>query len=279
MSNIREFMAHPIKSCQDSAENIFVDSFYFFLFSLFLLICFKYNTASLLIGLVSYFILILALINYLIVIFKGMWTKERYTLYSIILIMVVVVVPSLFIEDWKKIDNLNTFLTIVIGIGINYAVDAVFEFIKADDVPNQGKSLQRKSAITKILFNCLYISECIAFVLIKNGKYIGFIENHLSVRNYIVIFSLSILIIWILFICISLFFITAVRIELKNERKQNLESLTIELRENKDHILNVRKQLMDTDEKKIVTFNEIVLKYEIQLKELEKIITADDSEK
>ena len=36
---------------------------------------------------------------------------------------------------------------------------------------------------------------------------------------------------------------------------------------------------MDTDEKKIVTFNEIVLKYEIQLKELEKIITADDSEK
>ena len=279
MSNIREFMAHPIKFCQDSAENIFVGSFCFFLFSLFLLICFKYNTVSLSIGLVSYFILILALINYLIVIFKGMWTKERYTLYSIILIMVVVFVPSFFIEDWKKIDNLNTFLTIVIGIGINYAVDAVFEFIKADDVPNQEKSLQRKSAITKILFNCLYISECIAFVLIKNGKYIGFIENHLSVRNYLVIFILSILIIWILFIDISLFFITAVRIELKNERKQNLESLTIELRDNKDHILNVRKQLMDTDEKKIVTFNEIVLKYEIQLKELEKIITADDSEK
>lgn len=279
MSNIREFMAHPIKFCQDSAENIFVGSFCFFLFSLFLLICFKYNTVSLSIGLFSYFILILALINYLIVIFKGMWTKERYTLYSIILIMVVVFVPSFFIEDWKKIDNLNTFLTIVIGIGINYAVDAVFEFIKADDVPNQEKSLQRKSAITKILFNCLYISECIAFVLIKNEKYIGFIENHLSVRNYLVIFILSILIIWILFIDISLFFITAVRIELKNERKQNLESLTIELRDNKDHILNVRKQLMDTDEKKIVTFNEIVLKYEIQLKELEKIITADDSEK
>ena len=278
MSNIREFMAHPIRFCQDSAENRFVVSFCLFLFSLFLLICFKYNTVSLLIGLVSYVILIIALINYLIVTFKEMWTKERYTLYSIILIMVVVFVPSLFIEDWKKIDNLNTFLTIVIGIGINYAVDAVFEFIKANDVPNQEKSLQRKSAITKILFNCLYISECIAFVLIKNGKYIGFIENHLS-GNYLVIFILPILIIWILLISISLFFITAVRIELKNERKQDLESLTIELCDNKDHILNVRKQLMDTDEKKIVTFNEIVLKYEIQLKELEKIITADDSEK
>lgn len=279
MSNIREFMAHPIKFCQDSAENRFIVSFFFFLFSLLLLICFKYNTVSLLLGLVSCVILILALINYLNVTLKEMWTKERYTLCSIILIMVVVFVPSLFVEDWKKIDNLNTFLTIVIGIGINYAVDAVFEFIKADDVPNQEKSLQRKSAITKILFNCLYISECIAFVLIKNGKYIGFIENHLGVRNYLVIFILPILIIWILFISISLFFITAVRIELKNERKQDLESLTIELCDNKDHILNVRKQLMDTDEKKIVTFNEIVLKYEIQLKELEKIITADDSEK
>lgn len=279
MSNIREFVEHPIKSCQDSAKNRFVSCSIIFLLYLFSLIWLKDITWFLWVGIFLYFLLFVTIINYFFDIIKVMWTKERYTLFMIILIMVVVIVPSIFIGNWEQLDNLNTFLTIVIGIGINYAVDAVFEFIKADDVPNQEKLLQRKSAITKIFFNCLYISECIAFVLIKNGKYIGFIENHLGVRNYLVIFILPILIIWILFIIISLFFITAVRSELKNERKQDLESLTIELCDNKDHILNVRKQLMDTDEKKIVTFNEIVLKYEIQLKELEKIITADDSEK
>ena len=116
-------------------------------------------------------------------------------------------------------------------------------------------------------------------MLIKNSNDIRFIKNHVESSNHQVVFIFLTLIIWVLFVSISLLFITAVRVELKNERKQDLESLTIELCDNKDHILNVRKQLMDTDEKKIVTFNEIVLKYEIQLKELEKIITADDSEK
>lgn len=279
MSNIKEFRAHPIKYLRDSAKNIFVFCSIIFLLYLIPLAWLKDNTLFLLIGIGLYFLLILAMINYLIVIFNEMWTKARYTLLMIILIMVVVIVPPFYIGGWKQLDSLNTFLTIVIGIGINYAIDAVFEFVKADNVPYQEKSLQQKSAITKILFNCLYISECIAFVLIKNSNDIRFIKNQVESSNHQVVFIFLILIIWVLFVSISLLFITAVRVELKNERKQDLESLTIELCDNKDHILNVRKQLMDTDEKKIVTFNEIVLKYEIQLKELEKIITADDSEK
>lgn len=279
MSNIKEFWAHPIKYLRDSAKNRFVFCSIIFLLYLIPLAWLKDNTLFLLIGIGLYFLLILAMINYLKVIFNEMWTKARYTLLMIILIMVVVIVPPFYIGGWKQLDSLNTFLTIVIGIGINYAIDAVFEFVKADNVPYQEKSLQQKSAITKILFNCLYISECIAFVLIKNSNDIRFIKNHVESSNHQVVFIFLILIIWVLFVSISLLFITAVRVELKNERKQDLESLTIELCDNKDHILNVRKQLMDTDEKKIVTFNEIVLKYEIQLKELEKIITADDSEK
>lgn len=279
MSNIREFMAHPIKFCQDSAENRFVVSFCFFLFSLFLLIFSKYNTVSLWIGVVSCIILILALINYLIVIFKGMWTKERYTLFMIILLVVVIFVPSFFIGDWKQLDSFNTFLTIVIGIGINYVIDAVFEVVKADNVPSQKKSLQQKSALTRLLFNCLYISECIAFVFIKNYNYFRFINDHLKVSNHQGIFIFSTLIIWLLFVSVSALFIIAVRSELKNDRKQNIESLTIELLDKKEHILKVRKQLMDIDKKMFATFDEIELNYEAQLTELDQIITADDSEK
>lgn len=279
MSNIREFMAHPIKFCQDSVENRFVVSFCFFLFSLFLLKYFKYDTVSSLIGVVSWIILILALINYLIVIFKGMWTKERYTLFMIILLMVVIFVPSFYIGDWEQLDSFNTFLTIVIGIGINYAIDSVFEVVKADNVPSQKKSLQQKSAFTKLFFNCLYISECISFMFIKNCDYLKFINNHLKVSNQQVIFIFLTLIIWVLFLSISILFIIAVRSELKNDSKQDLESLKIELLDKKEHILNVRKQLMDIDKKMIATFDEIELNYEAQLTELEQIIKADASEK
>lgn len=279
MSNIREFMAHPIKFCQDSAENRFVVSFCFFLFSLFLLICSKYNTVFLWIGVVSCIILILALINYLIVIFKGMWTKERYTLFMIILLVVVIFVPSFFIGNWEQLDSFNTFLTIVIGIGINYVIDAVFEVVKADNVTSQKKSLQQKSALTKLFFNCLYISECISFVFIKNCDYLRFVNRYLKVNNHQVIFIFSTLIIWLLFVSVSVLFIIAVRSELKNDRKQNIESLTIELLDKKEHILKVRKQLMDIDKKMIAAFDEIELNYEAQLTELEQIITADDSEK
>lgn len=271
-------MAHPIKFCQDSAENRFVVSFCFCLFSLFLLKCFKYNNVFLLIGGVSCIILFLALINYLIDIIKGMWTKERYTLYMIILLVVVIFVPSFFIGNWEQLDSFNTFLTIVIGIGINYAIDSVFEFVKADNVPSQKKSLQQKSAFTKLFFNCLYISECISFVFIKNYDYLGFINNHLKVSNHQVIFIFSTLIIWVLFVSISMLFIIAVRSELKNDSKQDLESLKIELLDKKEHILNVRKQLMDIDKKMIATFDEIELNYETQLTKLEQIITVDTSE-
>lgn len=272
-------MAHPIKFCQDSAENRFVVSFCFFLFSLFLLICSKYNTVFLWIGVVSCIILILALINYLIVIFKGMWTKERYTLFMIILLVVVIFVPSFFIGNWEQLDSFNTFLTIVIGIGINYVIDAVFEVVKADNVTSQKKSLQQKSALTKLFFNCLYISECISFVFIKNCDYLRFVNRYLKVNNHQVIFIFSTLIIWLLFVSVSVLFIIAVRSELKNDRKQNIESLTIELLDKKEHILKVRKQLMDIDKKMIAAFDEIELNYEAQLTELEQIITADDSEK
>lgn len=279
MSNMKEFMAHPIKYLKDSAKNRLRVSSILFVFDLILLMLFKDNTLLLWIGIFLYFLLFVTFINYVIVILNVMWAKERYTLFMIILIVAVIFVSSFFIEDWEQLDSFNTFLTIVIGIGINYAIDAVFEVVKADNVSSQKKSLQQKSALTKLLFNCLYISECIAFVLIKNCNFLRFIDDHWKVSNHQYTFIFSTLIIWVLFLIISMIFIIAVRSELKNDSKQDLESLKIELLDKKEHILKVRKQLMDNDKKMIATFDEIELNYEAQLTELEQIIKADASEK
>ena len=116
-------------------------------------------------------------------------------------------------------------------------------------------------------------------MFIKNCDYLRFVNRYLKVNNHQAIFIFSTLIIWLLFVSVSVLFIIAVRSELKNDRKQNIESLTIELLDKKEHILKVRKQLMDIDKKMIAAFDEIELNYEAQLTELEQIITADDSEK
>ena len=67
-------------------------------------------------------------------------------------------------------DSIKTFYTIGVGVGINYVIDNIFKFIEVETENEKKKELTKIGAVTKSLFNIIYISEYTAVIILEQSN-------------------------------------------------------------------------------------------------------------
>lgn len=97
--------------------------------------------------------------------------KEPYNTFivswAVIFIFVPIVITS-FIDSSNLADSIKSFYAVSVGIGINYVIDSTIKYIESEIKNDSEKiSLTKKASFTKILFNVIYISEYITFILLE----------------------------------------------------------------------------------------------------------------
>ena len=63
-----------------------------------------------------------------------------------------------------------TFYTIGVGVGINYVIDNIFKFVEVETENKKKKELTKIGAVTKLLFNIIYISEYTAVIILEQSN-------------------------------------------------------------------------------------------------------------
>ena len=169
-------------------------------------------------GVLSFFSLLIFSVIYVLETIITMMKESTYTFLLIVILIPLVMVPFQFIKQWD-INAVNTFLTVAIGIGINYVIDGVLGIVDGEILDFQRKLLKKKSSITKIFFNTLYISECIMFSVVKEGSIVKYFPNFdgFIKDNEQYVFLISALLTWAIMVALSLAVVYAVKKELNSE--------------------------------------------------------------
>ena len=119
-----------------------------------------------------YFLIYLIFCLYIFVIeVIDSFKKEPYNTFifswAVIFISVPIVIAS-FIDSSNLADSIKSFYAVSVGIGINYVIDSTIKYIESEIKNDSEKiSLTKKASFTKILFNVIYISEYITFILLE----------------------------------------------------------------------------------------------------------------
>lgn len=169
-------------------------------------------------GVLSFLSLLIFSVIYVLETIITMMKESTYTFLLIVILIPLVMVPFQFIKQWD-INAVNTFLTVAIGIGINYVIDGVLGIVDGEILDFQRKLLKKKSSITKIFFNTLYISECIMFSVVKEGSIVKYFPNFdgFIKDNEQYVFLISALLTWAIMVALSLAVVYAVKKELNSE--------------------------------------------------------------
>lgn len=169
-------------------------------------------------GVLSFFSLLIFSVIYVLETIITVMKESTYTFLLIVILFPLVMVPFQFIKQWD-INAVNTFLTVAIGIGINYAIDGVLGIVDGEILDFQRKLLTKKSSITKIFFNTLYISECLMFSVVKEGSIVKYFANFdgFIKDNEQYVFLISALLTWVIMVALSLVVVYAVKRELNSE--------------------------------------------------------------
>lgn len=130
--------------------------------------------------------------------------KEPYNTFifswAVIFISVPIVIAS-FLDSSNLADSIKSFYAVSVGIGINYVIDSTIKYIESEIKNDSEKiSLTKKASFTKILFNVIYISEYITFILLERIQ----LTDFEFLKNESVFYTLYKLPIFLKLVCISM---------------------------------------------------------------------------
>ena len=152
-----------------------------------------------------YFLIYLIFCLYIFVIeVIDSFKKEPYNTFifswAVIFISVPIVIAS-FIDSSNLADSIKSFYAVSVGIGINYVIDSTIKYIESEIKNDSEKiSLTKKASFTKILFNVIYISEYITFILLERIQ----LTDFEFLKNKSVFYTLYKLPIFLKLVCISM---------------------------------------------------------------------------
>ena len=131
------------------------EKFYFILFYLYFLVYFIFCT---IIGIKT---------------LRNAYKNEPFGLFIYFLAIFFIVFPTMLISTGSVTnlsDSIKTFYTIGVGGGINYGIDTIFKFIEVETENEKKKELTKIGAVTKSLFNIIYISEYTAVIILEQSN-------------------------------------------------------------------------------------------------------------
>ena len=131
------------------------EKFYFILFYLYFLVYFIFCT---IIGIKT---------------LRNAYKNEPFGLFIYFLAIFLIVFPTMLISTGSVTnlsDSIKTFYTIGVGVGINYVIDNIFKFIEVETENEKKKELTKIGAVTKSLFNIIYISEYTAVIILEQSN-------------------------------------------------------------------------------------------------------------
>ena len=131
------------------------EKFYFILFYLYFLVYFIFCT---IIGIKT---------------LRNAYKNESFGLFIYFLAIFFIVFPTMLISTGSVTnlsDSIKTFYTIGVGVGINYVIDNIFKFIEVETENEKKKELTKIGAVTKSLFNIIYISEYTAVIILEQSN-------------------------------------------------------------------------------------------------------------
>ena len=131
------------------------EKFYFILFYLYFLVYFIFCT---IIGIKT---------------LRNAYKNEPFGLFIYFLAIFFIVFPTLLISTGSVTnlsDSIKTFYTIGVGVGVNYVIDNIFKFVEVETENKKKKELTKIVAVTKLLFNIIYISEYTAVIILEQSN-------------------------------------------------------------------------------------------------------------
>ena len=131
------------------------EKFYFILFYLYFLVYFIFCT---IIGIKT---------------LRNAYKNEPFGLFIYFLAIFFIVFPTMLISTGSVTnlsDSIKTFYTIGVGVGINYVIDNILKFIEVETENEKKKELTKIGAVTKSLFNIIYISEYTAVIILEQSN-------------------------------------------------------------------------------------------------------------
>lgn len=180
-------------------------------------------------------------------------------------------------------DSVKSFYTIAVGIGVNYVIDSVFKFVESEVAGDKKKLLTKKAAFNKILFNIIYISEYISFILIEylpawfdnvEQHHIGFINTifELFCRSdyWVKLFIVTVIILLIL-IAIVIIVMESIRKEVNNEKENDIDTFREKLSSKLNRVSEIRVLLKNMNTDIDINLEKMEHKLNVGLNELNKI--------
>ncbi len=196
------------------------------------------------------FIIIIGISN-----MKKLKDKAPFEFFSNLLAIALTIFP-LSLVVFGKNDNLSdsvkTFYAIAVGIGVNYVIDSIFKFVESEVVGDKKKLLTKKAAFNKILFNIIYISEYISFILIEylpvwfdNVKqyHIGFINTIIELfcqLDYWLKLLIVTVIILVTLMAIVIIVMESIKKEVNNEMENDMDTLREKLSNELNRVSEIR---------------------------------------
>ncbi|WP_164925513.1 hypothetical protein [Streptococcus mitis] len=217
---------------------------------------------------------------------KKLKDKAPFEFFSNLLAIALTIFP-LSLVVFGKNDNLSdsvkTFYAIAVGIGVNYVIDSIFKFVESEVVGDKKKLLTKKAAFNKILFNIIYISEYISFILIEylpvwfdNVKqyHIGFINTIIELfcqLDYWLKLLIVTVIILVTLMAIVIIVMESIKKEVNNEMENDMDTLREKLSNELNRVSEIRTLLKNMNTDIDVHLEKIEHKLNVGINKLNKI--------
>ena len=220
------------------------------------------NLIFLILILVFFFIIAIASFTVVFLEFKEIRKKEPYTLISGVLASLFMCLPYLFLvfgEQKASTGLVKLFYTISVGVGINYVIDSIFKYIEPEFDDQKKRILIKKSAFTKIIFNVIYISEYLSFILLENQNsiYNFFKQWKINELDIVIRFCCNLddwikltiitLTLFVIFICIVFYIMRAIEKEIIEESSNDLTEIRKKLSNDIKQVSDLMQSLIQDD--------------------------------
>lgn len=220
------------------------------------------NLIFLILILVFFFIIAFASFAVVFLEFKEIRKKEPYTLISGLLASLFMCLPYLFLvfgEQKASTGLVKLFYTISVGVGINYVIDSIFKYIEPKFDDQKKRILIKKSAFTKIIFNVIYISEYLSFIILENQNsiYNFFKQWKIKELDNVIRFCCNLddwikltiitLTLFVIFICIVFYIMGAIEKEIIEESSNDLTEIRKKLSNDIKQVSDLMQSLIQDD--------------------------------
>lgn len=217
---------------------------------------------------------------------KKLKDKAPFEFFSNLLAVAFTIFPLSLVVFGKNdslSDSVKTFYAIAVGIGVNYVIDSIFKFVESEVVGDKKKLLTKKAAFNKILFNIIYISEYISFILIEylpvwfdNVKqyHIGFINTIIELfcqLDYWLKLLIVTVIILVTLMAIVIIVMESIKKEVNNEKENDMDTLREKLSNELNRVSEIRTLLKNMNTDIDVYLEKIEHKLNVGINKLNKI--------